>query len=530
MSRNSVIFKINLLFLCLIVLSNLFFPTRSLSAQNNLENGNTIIINEVMPDPAGNDSLYEWIELYNFGELFVDISNYKLNNKAIPSFLMQPDSFLILARNKNALVSIYPEIEDFVVEVSMSLPNTGGNIILSTPDYEDSISYPRATEGYSFERGGPLCFDFLRGNPSSILEENFHINLDCFPEVDQTPVTTPTILITDSISPSPSTTVSPTILNTPLPSATLTPTPNSSPIPSTTATPVPTSTPLISTTPLITPSITTLTTPTPTEKLDLRLNQSNIIITEIYPSPSSGNSEWIEIFNSGTSSVDLKGMYFRDRSSSGNSYGNTKSFLPEIVLEAGMYFVIENPKISLNNSGDEIWLFSFTNDIVDNVVYDKTDSTMSNIRIFEEGKYKIDYFDLNDDNFLPQSIEITKGSQNILKLKSVATPTPTKPKVSTTPTKSTVPPKNENNSVQSSILGVNIDSSDFNDLNTNQISTYFFTKKRLNSPIWSVFLAILLACCLIWVIIFNRYSDYILKYAKKIGRMAISAKKEEKYF
>ncbi len=61
-----------------IILLYVFFKLHSLSAQN-------VVINEVMYDPSGSDSGYEWIELYNPNLSMVNLMNWKIQ-KAGTSF------------------------------------------------------------------------------------------------------------------------------------------------------------------------------------------------------------------------------------------------------------------------------------------------------------------------------------------------------------------------------------------------------------------------------------------------------------
>ena len=42
---------------------------------------NTVIISEFMPNPEGDDSENEWVELYNAGDKTIDISNWFLDNR-----------------------------------------------------------------------------------------------------------------------------------------------------------------------------------------------------------------------------------------------------------------------------------------------------------------------------------------------------------------------------------------------------------------------------------------------------------------
>lgn len=68
---------------------------------------NSLIINEVMPNPIGLDSQFEWIEIFNNSNDTIDMGNWTLDSALIPSYPLDPGEYLILVRNFEA----YPEIE-----------------------------------------------------------------------------------------------------------------------------------------------------------------------------------------------------------------------------------------------------------------------------------------------------------------------------------------------------------------------------------------------------------------------------------
>lgn len=495
MYHRNVIIKINFFLLCfLLLVSSIYTNAYNKKVFSDALSFSNVFVNEVMPDPIGSDTDFEWIELYNFGYNSIFIQGWTLNGKSIPDFEILPMQFLILARNKSKFIERYPHLEQNTVQVSMSLPNSGGNLILRNQNsvIVDEVNYSSAVEGYSFERGGPLCSILFKGNPHSVFDVNFNYNDDCYPilEVSPSVSATDTPLITNTTYPTVGATNIPT--NTPSFISTITFIPTLTFIPSQN----PTLTPFTFTpTPTLITEITETNTPTPSPSSTTTISststplinfgsQSSIIITEIYSSPKSGSGikEWIEIFNQSNMYVSLKGMYFRDRSNSTNSYGNTKSFLPEIVIKPYEYLVIDNLKISLNNNGDEIWLFSSTNEIVDYVIYDKTDHTLSNIRIWDEQNesYIFDYSEYSEDNFLPQTTTITKGEKNIYTNKSTLesvtttlTSTPTnRPTKTIVPTKLVISQISDNSRLSSSVLSLQSSLSSENSNNNSVFGTY----------------------------------------------------------
>lgn len=93
-----------------------------------------------------------------------------------------------------------------------------------------------------------------------------------------------------------------------------------------------------------------------------------IKITEVFPNPSSGNEEWIEIFNGGDSAVNLGNWELADSSKKSSPYK-----IPDTIrLGPGQYitFPKSKTKISLNNDKDEIFLNDFEQNMVDRVEYE----------------------------------------------------------------------------------------------------------------------------------------------------------------
>lgn len=98
----------------------------------------------------------------------------------------------------------------------------------------------------------------------------------------------------------------------------------------------------------------------------------SLFINEIYPSPASGESEWLEIYNLSEEAVDMRGWTVMD--ASGNKENLVKengeaSASGEIKIEAKSFLVLETSKVSLNNTGDTIYLYSATGVLMDSVTY-----------------------------------------------------------------------------------------------------------------------------------------------------------------
>lgn len=123
-------------------------------------------------------------------------------------------------------------------------------------------------------------------------------------------------------------------------------------------------------------------------------NNNGLEITEIYPQPTSSNTEYIEIFNAGTESAQLGKitLYIGDR----------KKLLPEYVLDPGKYYVVEQGSlpIQLRNSGQTVVLKE-DNFVINEVSYE----------VAVEGSS----FAKFEDGFL-WTQKLTKGAENILEI------------------------------------------------------------------------------------------------------------------
>ncbi|KQC02930.1 MAG: hypothetical protein APR54_09845 [Candidatus Cloacimonas sp. SDB] len=105
----------------------------------------SVVINEVLYDPSGSDSGYEWIELYNNGDETVDLNGWKIL-KAGTSFILElslPEVY-IAAHSHFLIGDIYVENTDLTAELSFQ---NGGSatdgIQLVSPDgqYTDTVLY-----------------------------------------------------------------------------------------------------------------------------------------------------------------------------------------------------------------------------------------------------------------------------------------------------------------------------------------------------------------------------------------------------
>ncbi|HHH83931.1 MAG TPA: lamin tail domain-containing protein, partial [Thermoplasmatales archaeon] len=94
-------------------------------------------------------------------------------------------------------------------------------------------------------------------------------------------------------------------------------------------------------------------------------SSANVAINEIMYNPASGN-EWVELFNSGDSTVNLTGWVIKDAAN--NTFGD----LTNVEIPPGEYVVVNGTGAVLNNDNDEVHLFDDSMTEVDNATYDSS--------------------------------------------------------------------------------------------------------------------------------------------------------------
>lgn len=105
-----------------------------------------ITLTELMPSPEGADKDNEWVELFNFNDIAVSLSNWKIRDieGAILTYVFPPETkiapneYLIFKRT----------------ETKISLNNDGDGLELISPDGKitDSVLYGKAVNGQSYSK------------------------------------------------------------------------------------------------------------------------------------------------------------------------------------------------------------------------------------------------------------------------------------------------------------------------------------------------------------------------------------------
>lgn len=108
---------------------------------------------------------------------------------------------------------------------------------------------------------------------------------------------------------------------------------------------------------------------------------TDILLSEVLPNPEGSDTEeeWIEIYNAGSTDVDLGNWSLDDEEEGSSAY----VFPAGTQIEAQDFLVIyrSNSDISLNNDADEVRLFDFEGTLQDSVLYESSPEGQSYARI-----------------------------------------------------------------------------------------------------------------------------------------------------
>ncbi len=126
------------------------------------------------------------------------------------------------------------------------------------------------------------------------------------------------------------------------------------------------------------------------------LSNSVIVLNEFYSRGTDADPDWVEIYNSSASEVDLTGYKIYD--SSGQSGSKPKKEIPAgTKIAAKGFFVIQtenktNPHASdfgLSSTADEVWLENNSGAIIDNYAFGTMTENQSISRVPDGGNWKL---------------------------------------------------------------------------------------------------------------------------------------------
>lgn len=179
-----------------------------------------------------------------------------------------------------------------------------------------------------------------------------------------------------------------------------------------------------------------------TQVTPVQASQPQVIISEVYPAPSSGNHEWIELYNpSPTTAIDLTNWSLYDQlSNSTKIYG----FTEEVSLEPQAFRVAELAQPKLNNEADGVILLNHQEAIIDQMSYNSTQAERS-WSLNSQQEFVLTIPTRGEPNFSPEPSSSSTPSPA-----PTPTPTPT-PSSSPTPTPSPTPSPSPDTSWQQKI-------------------------------------------------------------------------------
>lgn len=135
---------------------------------------------------------------------------------------------------------------------------------------------------------------------------------------------------------------------------------------------------------------------------DTTSNTTNVVINEVVSNPKSGANDWIELYNAGTTTVNLSGYKLSD--SKGLSGSTAYSIPSGTTIAPGKFLVFEsttNFTFGLGKSGDEVYFGTSSGTVLDHFTFSAMATANESYGRKPDGSSNLYYFD-----------EGTKGSSN----------------------------------------------------------------------------------------------------------------------
>ncbi len=132
---------------------------------------------------------------------------------------------------------------------------------------------------------------------------------------------------------------------------------------------------------------------------------AQVVISEVYPAPTSEEKEWIKVLNTGSETVDISGWKLFEHFSSKNEL----TTITDVILESGEIYTYTLESNKLNNSEEKVTLENLEHEEISSVHYTNAESQKS-ITFFSENT-------LNEDTnieptAIPTLVPTTKKSSN----------------------------------------------------------------------------------------------------------------------
>jgi len=100
-----------------------------------------------------------------------------------------------------------------------------------------------------------------------------------------------------------------------------------------------------------------------------------LVMNEIFSRGTTGNLDWIEVFNPSTSQIDLTGYKVYDEGGNGGTKAK-KVFPAGTIIPAGGFYVIvtdedgttAGSKFGLSSNGEQVWLENAAGTVIDTIL------------------------------------------------------------------------------------------------------------------------------------------------------------------
>jgi len=266
-----------------------------------------IKINEIYPAPPSGE--YEWVEIYNDENTIIDLSQYSLSD---------------LTNKKIKFANTILQPLSFEIATSSGVLNNDGDTVFLKNNLEEIIDVATYSANFDSNKTFAKCPNgnwFVLNMPTKNATNETACQI-------LTPTPTPIITLTPILTVTPTTTpLRPTGFEGQAPTLIEDPTP----------------------------------TPTPQ-------SYDNIYLSEAMVNPSTGEKEWVEIYNDNDFSVSLNDWYIDDLENAGSS---PKIF--SLQINGKSYAVFDLTSYMFNNNGDSIRLLDFNKNLKDDFEYQKTE-------------------------------------------------------------------------------------------------------------------------------------------------------------
>lgn len=135
-----------------------------------------LVINEILPNPTGDDAVGEWIEIYNNSNTYNDLSLFSINSIKLPNYLIKPKEIVILAKDPSNIKQNYPQVQNIILKTTLSLSNSGASLLLTdnSTNTMQNFTYNNSSEGKSHSLLNGSCEEIKFNTYSTlgIINEN----------------------------------------------------------------------------------------------------------------------------------------------------------------------------------------------------------------------------------------------------------------------------------------------------------------------------------------------------------------------